>query len=390
MKYPLLALLIIFSASLSANCDSLNKIQICHTGAGADPAKNSVEICPDFGALWGHLVQHPADKIGPCQVDLEENLKIWACNAGIVHKDHTDTSCFDMNQGGVQVTSCQGLNNCLCSGDSLPQSLFQFDFMSFNSAPYLRGQTLAPFSSNEVTSGRYTYEQASQSQGTDRLEEEQGVSFFLGSERFGTQYFADICWEYLDDSLKNAKMKIVADLFLTEDLFNSGNGYLSTAEVSQKSAVFCDKSNSNGQVYNYNTTPVYTTTELPYVGGTRSIQTTDQGSRSCFVRMLFKENQKDILRPYDLKKVQRHSKLEVTPVGDIGGTDGPIEFCHVQKIRGNQYQCQTLSFPNTSSLRSYMQTGYSNIRDWNQDHNFDYRGACRQTCGPLTGNEANQ
>ena len=111
-------------------CGSLNKIKICHTGAGADPVKNGVEICTDFGALWGHLVQHPSDKIGDCGVNLEENLKVWACNAGIKHLDHQDTDCFDMNQGGVKVESCQGLTNCLCSGTSLPQSLFQFDYLN--------------------------------------------------------------------------------------------------------------------------------------------------------------------------------------------------------------------------------------------------------------------
>jgi hypothetical protein len=386
----LLALLTMIACSLStiaASCNSLNKVPICHSGVGAS-GDNAVEVCPDFGALWGHIVQHPSDTIGECGVNLEENLKVWACNAGIKHADHLDGACFDMNQGGVKVESCQDLNNCVCSGDSLPQSLFEFDYMKFAIAPYYKGQIQGPFLEKNVTAGQFTFAQATREQGSDKLDEDTGASFFLGSERFGAQYFADICGEFLDKRLEKTPMKISLNLFLAEDLFNSGEGYLDTAEVSQKSAIFCDKNSKTGP-YRYSSSPIMATTELPYNGGSRELTTIDKDSRSCFARMLFKENQKDILRPYDLKRITLHSKLTVTPEGVLPGGDEPIEFCHVRKIRGNQYECNTLSFPNTASLRSYMQTGYSNIRDWSQDHGFDYRGACRQTCGPLTGNQAN-
>lgn len=90
------------SQILGKDCTSLNKVPICHKGGGVHEDHKGVSICVDFGALWGHIAQHPHDQIGECAVNIEENLKVWACNAGLRHQDHSDSLCFDMNQGGYK------------------------------------------------------------------------------------------------------------------------------------------------------------------------------------------------------------------------------------------------------------------------------------------------
>lgn len=190
------------SQILGKDCTSLNKVPICHKGGGVHEDHKGVSICVDFGALWGHIAQHPHDQIGECAVNIEENLKVWACNAGLRHQDHSDSLCFDMNQGGVQVP------NCNTSGDSLPQSLFSFYFFSYEIGNYNQGNLIGIFSSADKTAGQVSFEQASNSQGKHILNPDKGVTFKLGSERFGSQYFIDLCWEILDITLKDEPLKV--------------------------------------------------------------------------------------------------------------------------------------------------------------------------------------
>lgn len=392
MKASLLisVIAIVFSSQvLGGDCTNLNKIPICHKGAGVDEDKKGVEICVDFGALWGHIAQHPHDKIGECGVNVEENLKVWACNAGLRHKDHNDGLCFDLNLGGAQVANCDQSDNCICSGDSLPQRLNAFDYLSYEIANYSQGNATSSFTESDLTAGVTSFAQASSDQGQHILKDDRGVTFKLGSERFGSEYFVDLCWEVLDTSLADEPLKVDVDLSLAADIFTSNQGYLSNALVTQRNGVFCDKTTSSG-TYDYSGQPVYTTTEIPFVNGTRSFSATVSGARSCFARMLFKENQNSLLRPHELQQVTVQTNIKVEPVNDVNVEDNGLTFCHVQQIRGNQYQCFQRSFPDTPSLRAYMTSGYNNIPDWRQDHNKDYRGQCLSECRPLTGSEANQ
>ena len=168
---------------------------------------------------------------------------------------------------------------------------------------------------------------------------------------------------------------------LTSDLFNSGSGYLNSALVSQKNGIFCDQTIEEGP-YNYASAPVYTTDELPF-NGLRTFQTTISEARSCFVRMMFKENQKTMLRPWDLKKVTVEPTITVEPVNPIPPKDQGLRFCNVRVIRGSSATCTQQDFPDTASLRAYMISDYNNIPDWSQAHNKDYRGTC-EVLGPCS------
>lgn len=385
MRYiiALLAITIACTNSFAGTCDNINKVPICHKGAGNSHDKY-VNICVDFGALWGHIAQHPDDYVGECTVDIEANLKVWACNAGLRHKDHLDKKCFDMNNGGVEVTSCQGLSNCLCSGEALPQVLNEFDFFSFNIANYSLGAQTSSYISTDKRAGRESFTQASSAQGTQILAKETGVTFSLGSERFGSEYFVDLCWEVLDENLREIPLKMEAEILLKSDLFNTGSGYLSSALVSQRNGVFCDKTTESGP-YSYSSSPVFTTDNIPFLAGIRTFETIVEDARSCFVRMIFKENQNSILRPWDLKHVTVEPTITVEPVDPLPPLDTGLRFCHVDVIRGSSATCRQLDFVNTDDLRTYMTTGYSNIPDWNQDHNKDYRGTC-EVLGPCSAN----
>ncbi len=282
---------------------------------------------------------------------------------------------------GAEVPSCQGLSNCLCSGDALPQILNDFDYFSYDIANYSQGEIRSSYSSITKASGRVSYIQASSDQGAHILNKEKGVTFSLGSERFGSEYFVDLCWEVLDESLLSIPLKMEAEIMLTSDLFNSGSGYLNSALVSQKNGVFCDQTTEEGP-YNYASAPVYTTDELPF-NGLRTFQTTISEARSCFVRMMFKENQKTMLRPWDLKKVTVEPTITVEPVNPIPPKDQGLRFCNVRVIRGSSATCTQQDFPDTASLRAYMISDYNNIPDWSQAHNKDYRGTC-EVLGPCS------
>ena len=396
MKLKLLNLIAAFIVSVTfglgsiqaGECTNLNKVPICHKGAGVGADHKGVEICVDFGALWGHIAQHPHDQIGECGVDLEENLKVWACNAGLRHKDHNDGLCFDLNNGGALVANCAQRENCLCSGDSLPQSLYSFDNFSFDIAGYSQGQATSSFSEDIMTAGQISFNQASSAQGQSILDSNKGVTFNLGSERFGAEYFVDLCWEVLDAGLVDEPMKVDVEMSLAADIFTGNQGYLSNALVTQFNGIFCDKTTSSGP-YAYSGQPSFTTSVTPFLNGTRSFSTNISGARSCFARLRFDENQNALLRPHELQQVTVNASINVEPVDNNPVQDMGLTFCHVQKIRGNKYQCFQQSFNTTDELRAYMTSGYNNIPDWRQDHNKDYRGFCRAECGPLTGAEAN-
>lgn len=387
IQITLFILTFIFSLQVTfANngCTNINQVPICHSGAG-EASNNRVNICIDFGGLWGHIAQHPEDTVGECSVDLDANLKVWACNAGLRHKDHQDSLCFDADTG-VQVPSCDGVSNCLCSGNELNQVLNIFDTLSFGKAPYSQGQQLSSYIYERKEAGRNSFSQASESQGQDILDAERGVTFELGSERFGSEYFVDLCYEILDPSLLSIPLSFSVEMVLKTDIFNGSYGYLTNAQVSQRSGIFCDQ-NQEGP-YSYNESPLFTTSNLPFESGTRNFSTILTGKRSCFSRLLFKENQNSILRPWELKKVTVEANLNITPVNPIPPQDDSIVFCNVRQIRGNDYECSQQSFPDTASLRAYMTSQYNDIADWRQVHNKDYRGLCKAECRPLTGAEA--
>ncbi len=390
MKFilTLISITILSTSNLYADkdCKSRNRVPICHVGAGAHPHNKTTFVCSDFGSLRGHFVEHPKDTVGECGVDLEANLKVWACNAGLRHRDHTDGLCFDLNNGGNQVPNCSGLSNCLCSGDALPQILNNFDYFTFEKANYYQGQILSPYMSGSLEAGRIGFEQASSTQGSEILNNETGVSFYLGSERFGSDYFVDLCWELLNERLYNEPMNIQVDMRVTTDTFNSGESYLNTSEVTQRSGIFCDYTSTAGQ-YVYETSPSFTTSELPFYSGERSFSTTRSGARSCFTRLMFSEKQNELLRPWDLKKVTVQTDLNVEPVNDIDSIDLGLRFCHVYKVKPSDknWICKQLDFPTSQDLREYLII--EKLEE--QDHQKDYRGTCEATCGPLTGNEAN-
>ncbi len=381
-----ISLLTILSTYAANECDSRNRVPICHVGAGAHPHDKTTYICPDFGSLRGHFVEHPEDKIGECGVDLDVNLKVWACNAGLRHKDHNDKVCFDLNNGGAMVPNCSGTDHCMCSGVALPQILNMFDYFTYDKANYFQGEVLTPYSSYKYEAGRSGFKQASIAQGTEILNNDTGVSFYLGSERFGSDYFVDLCWELLSERLYDEPMKIDVGMKVTTDTFSSGDNYLVASELTQRSAIFCDYTTENGQ-YVYEQSPSFTTPELPFISGERSFSDIRSGARSCFTRLMFKENQVDYLRPWDLKKITVQTDIEVNPVNDIDADDQGLRFCHVYKTKPSDkdWICKQMDFATSQDLRAYLIVE----KEEEQDHNKDYRGTCKEVCGPLTGNEAN-
>jgi len=391
VKIVLVSLLSLFIFQAGAkDCTSLNRVPLCHKGINSNSGKH-VQICVDFGSLWAHIPHHPDDYISEnCGEDfnLEEDIEVYACNAGLRHKDHNDGLCFDMNQGGAIVPNCSLSSNCICSGENLPQVLNSFDYMSYEIGQMSTSQV--SYSSEQKTAGRQSYNQATTSQGYSVLNPEKGVSFFLGSERFGSEYFVDLCWNILNPALENFRLKATVSTQVTENTFGSNGGYLDYAGLLHRAGVFCD-TNDSGPL-NFSSTPHYMTNESSFQPALNQFSYTFEEKRACFARLLFKETQNEVLRPWDLKKIVVDSILDIEPVDEIVSEpiDGPFTYCQVNRIRGNNFSCTQHSFPDTQSFRNYMLNNYGGNGDWTQDNNTNYRGLCRADCRPLRGNEANQ
>ena len=351
-------------------CQDKFHIPICHSGAGH--SHNDVDICPDFGSLWGHLVQHPDDYIGPCIEDVEANVKLYACNAGLKHKPHTQALCFDRDRDGIVVPNCDNSRNCICSNGDELQTQHLRDYFEYGIADFTNDFS-APFSLNRKKAGKTLFEVASDSQGNHVLSEDPRLTFQFGSTRIGTEYFVDFCWKILDSELAKKQFKISSTLSVVENLF-LGVDYLNTADVELKWEIYCD-SKFSGQL-SYSPVPYRESSYAPFLTGLAQVNQDLPIGQSCFIRYKLRENEWDFLRPHDLKKITVLNNMDIEPKNPIEPNDLPITFCHVEPQGQNSYNCRTHTFPNTQALRLWMMTGNNDHREWRQNNQHNYRGVC--------------
>jgi hypothetical protein len=365
---------IVLNTSYATTCEEDPfRVPICHQGS-----TNPVDICTDFGSLWGHLVQHSLDKVGKCSVDLEGKVDIFACNAGLRHRPHNNPLCFNRETLKVcqPATSCNGEENCNCvcsSGEDLEKQHLG-DFFDFAKAAY--GTSNPFYTPFTIRSGKQSYAVASTQQGEEKLSDSPRLTFSLGSDRIGSDYFADFCWRVKDANLFNTPLKLNANLTLTESWAN-GSGYLNMAQTNLKYGIFCDTATQGPLAYAQS--PLFSTPYMPFFGGTFSAELQVPGSRSCFIRYKLEENETDYLRSHDMKSITLAADINLEPVGQVPGDDS-IKFCHVSTINttgGPQaHHCTSMNFPNTDALRIWMQLSFNDHRDFRQNNQNNYKGTC--------------
>jgi len=366
LKYFITTFFIISNA-FAIDCPQKGKTVVCHAGSEINP--NFVNICVDFGSLWGHFAHHSKDSYGECPVQAS---KPYACNAGIKHETPPNNICKDLTTGDY-VENCDGLISCMCSygGDTQNRT----DFMNFTYKNRENEQENKRVTGADID----TFATAFTNQEFGKYEIlSESLTFNFGSERLGAEYFVDLCVERPTSSQDYAQ---VSALLILDGNILRRSPYIGQSQLMLKSSLFCTNDLSEPwKVYNQ---LVYNNSYSPYPFSGAHLNHYSPKSNLCVHRYTFLE---EVNVPY--LRDWEHSNVKASITIDTleeDNNDGPIQICHVQKLRGNNYQCTNMNFPSSENYIDYILT-YNNVSDWRQDHNHDYRGQCLSPCGPLQGN----
>lgn len=245
---------------------------------------------------------------------------MYACNAGLKKVQATDRVCYDrakLDQG--ELTSCTpnvacstGDNcNCVCTGGGLGNTAISNEGNS--RLDFYRASVANWTDNGEVATGiTSVYKEAGDSSFNSiyALSEMFGkqltsLEFNFGSERYGTEYFVDICFratqiEYDYNSSLNWTIKggvTVTDLgdldnddFTYDGALNevlSGETYQSLAGLEVKGSVFCkDKAGTTVNLGTFSGYDSFTAGQL------KTLISTSTGSdlKGCYFRYSFKES----------------------------------------------------------------------------------------------------
>lgn len=242
---------------------------------------------------------------------------LYACNAGIKHNDPAGRICYDRSTTNrCNPTACvnsQQNCNCVCTGGfSNDDGEFRLDYFRAEASNWAdNGQSPTGRETVRVAAGKTSYAQYIENK--QRFKKQiHSLDFFLGSERYGTEYFVDVCFRapqvsqggnLSNDTLnwsisRSATITDISSTNFNDDNFNLGNGsvfysnipYHVDANLKVRSTLVCkDKSGNTvikktsnwasfaaGQVVNY------------------AREMTQSDLRGCFVRYWFKESNKKV------------------------------------------------------------------------------------------------
>lgn len=203
---------------------------------------------------------------------------IYPCDAGIRHMKHTERVCYDrVAQVSCNPALCttQEQCNCVCTGGaSNGDGEYRQDFLKASYADWTENGSYAPSS---VTSGAVSAQEAGFARiftATNEWDKQiTNLSFNLGSERYGTDFYLDVCYrgpqiEYFQhygtqtnsdvNFFPNFAIKLQATV--TDLVSSNGLKYSTLADLKVKTEVTCDVQGLGAYVYAYSgssTNPVY-------------------------------------------------------------------------------------------------------------------------------------
>lgn len=205
---------------------------------------------------------------------------IYPCDAGIRHARHTDRVCYDrVTQASCSPVLCTNLDqcNCVCTGGaSNGDGEYRQDFLSAKYAAWTENGSYAPSSVSSATVP--AQESGFARMFTNKNEWDKQItslSFNLGSERYGTDFYLDVCYrgpqiEYWQmyqgqsnsdqNFFPNFAIKLQATV--TDLVTANGLKYSTLADLKVKTEVVCDVQGLGNYVYAHSgtsstTNPVY-------------------------------------------------------------------------------------------------------------------------------------
>lgn len=192
---------------------------------------------------------------------------IYPCNAGIRHLKYTDRICYDRltQQSCTPVEDCRNDAecNCVCTGSTSGDGETRFDYLQVTSAAWSEnGRPVGAQVSTNISAPddkwNSVFNENSKEEWQNQLTK---MSINLGSERYGAEYFLDICYrgpqiEYYHasqidqsqrgDASPNFSLKVQATV---NDLSTNGLNYAELADLQVSTTVVCDQQGKGNYIY---------------------------------------------------------------------------------------------------------------------------------------------
>ncbi len=205
---------------------------------------------------------------------------MYPCDAGIRHARHTERVCYDrVTQASCTPALCTNLEqcNCVCTGSATTgDGEYRQDFLQAKHTAWTENGTYA--SSSVQSSTVSALDSGFARIFTNKNEWDKqltALSFNLGSERYGADFYLDVCyrgpqieyWQAYQGSTNsdlnyfpNFAIKLQATV--TDLVTSNGLNYSTLADLKVKTEVACDVQGLGNYVYAHSgtaatTTPVY-------------------------------------------------------------------------------------------------------------------------------------
>lgn len=212
---------------------------------------------------------------------------MYACNAGIRHDAHEDRICYDRGTG----QSCNPADtclsdeecNCVCTGSTSGDGEHRLDFVTVSSSLWTDNGDIAGPSTNKnvhATNGNYNIA-FDESNGDEWKRQITGMSVNLGSERYGAQFFLDVCYrgpqieywgaqngagsedDFTPSPYATPNFALKTQATITDIKTADGRKYSDLSDLKVKSEVICDLQGKGSKKY----AGPYDTVETDIYGG---------------------------------------------------------------------------------------------------------------------------
>lgn len=196
---------------------------------------------------------------------------IYPCNAGIRHDVHSDRVCYDRvtQQSCNPANDCNGAQqacNCVCTGSTTGDGEFRHDFMRVGFANWTDNGEYAGASSSKnlyATSGSFNqlFNANAKEEWSKQITK---LQFDLGSERYGSEFFLDVCYrgpqiEYYYAMMNGGfgsgsgndypNFSLKSQATVTDLVSSNGLRYSQLADLKVKVTAVCDQQGKG--TYNY-------------------------------------------------------------------------------------------------------------------------------------------
>ncbi len=204
---------------------------------------------------------------------------IYPCNAGIKHEPYSSRVCYDRvtSQSCNPAEDCRTTPecNCVCTGSTSGDGETRLDYLSVSSAEWtdngeMAGATSARNLYAPETSFNTAFNEGQKEEWTRQLTK---MSVNLGSERYGAEFFLDVCYrgpqiEYFYASQNGGfspagtatpNFSVKAQATVTDLVTSNGLRYSELADLKVSAKVVCDQQGKGSYVYAGSSSPAGST-----------------------------------------------------------------------------------------------------------------------------------